>query len=80
MSRVTGHGSGVNPKKFQHAIPCIYPFSLVRYCLEGVWRVSECCLEGFRRVSGRCLEGVWKVSGSCLEGTLKVLGGYQDGN
>ena len=67
--------SHVNPKQFQHAIYSIYPFSLVRYCLEGVSRVSGECLEGVWRVSERCLEYVWKVS----ERTWKVSGMCQEG-
>ena len=72
LASVTCHGSGVNPKKFQHAISCMFPYSLVRYHLLGVWRVSGECLEDVWKV-GRCLEGVWKVSGECLKGTWKVL-------
>ena len=58
LASVTCHNSHVNPKKFQYAISCIFPFYLVRYFLEGVWRVSGECLEGARRVFGRCLDGV----------------------
>ena len=55
-------GSHVPPKKFQNAKSCIFPFSLDRYCLLGVSRVSGECLEAVWMVSGRCLEGVWRVS------------------
>ena len=44
---------------------------IVRYCLEGVWRVSGGCLENVWRVSGKCLEGVGRVSGGYLESVRK---------
>ena len=73
LASVTCHVSRVNPKKFQHAISCMFPYSLVRYCLLGVWRVSGECLEDVWKV-GRCLEGVWRVSKGYLEGIGKVSG------
>ena len=68
----------MNPKKFQHAISCMFPYSLVRYHLLGVWRVSGECLKDVWKV-GRCLEGVWNVSGRCLEGVWRVSKGHQKG-
>ena len=57
----------------------IYPLSLVRYCLEGVWMVSGKCLEGVWRVSRRCPEGTWKVSGRCPDGVWKISGRFLEG-
>ena len=64
-------------------------FSLDRYfllgvwrmsggCLEDVWRVFEGYLEGFGKVSGGCLEDIQKVSGGNLECVRKVTGRSQD--
>ena len=78
--------SGVKPKKFQYAISNIFPFSLVRYCLEYVWRVSGGYLNdvggglaGPWKVSGRCLEGTWKMSGRCMESVWKTPGRCLEG-